>query len=480
MVPNKLISGKEGLGMALFTDDKPREECGLFGIYAPEQEVAKITYYGLYALQHRGQESAGIAVADGHRIRHHKAMGLVSEIFSDQILQELSGEMAIGHVRYSTRGASLPTNAQPLVGYFQNGMIALAHNGNLTNAVELRDELANQGTVFQTTTDSELILNTIARYRRHSLEDAILKTMLDLRGAYAFLVMAEGKIIGVRDPNGIRPLCIGRINNRYCFASESCALDTIGAEFVRDVEPGELVTIDLNGLHSRQGIPSNRIAHCSFEYIYFARPDSTIDNLNVWETRRRMGEELARECPIDADVVVSVPDSGTPAAIGYAKALNLPFEEGLLKNRYVGRTFIQPTQKMREVGVRIKLNTNTKVISGRKVILVDDSIVRGTTSSKLVEMVRKSGAKEVHLLISSPPVSYSCFYGIDTAERENLVANKMSIEEIRKYIGADSLYYLSEEGLQRALNYSPVRLACFNGDYPIEVSPKSSKMGLEI
>jgi amidophosphoribosyltransferase len=466
--------------VVIFTDDKPREECGLFGVYAPEQEVTQLTYYGLYALQHRGQESAGIAVGDGHKIKYHKAMGLVSEVFSDQILQELNGKMAIGHVRYSAKGANLPTNAQPLVGYFQKGMIALAHNGNLTNAVELRDELANRGTVFQTTVDSELILNMIARYRRHSLEDAILKTMLDLRGAYAFLIMAEGKIIGVRDPYGIRPLCIGRLNNRYCFASESCALDTIGAEFVRDVEPGELVTLDQDGLYSRQGIPSNKTTHCSFEYIYFARPDSTIDSLNVWESRRRMGEELARECPIEADVVLAVPDSGTPAAIGYAKALDLPFEEGLLKNRYVGRTFIQPTQRMREVGVRIKLNTNARVIRGRRVIMIDDSIVRGTTSSKLVEMVRKSGAKEIHLLISSPPVCYSCYYGIDTGKRENLIANKMSIEEIREHIGADSLYYLSEEGLKRALNYSPVCLACFNGDYPIDVSPKCSKKDLEV
>ncbi|HHV65269.1 MAG TPA: amidophosphoribosyltransferase [Peptococcaceae bacterium] len=466
--------------MDILSADKPKEECGVFGIYAPEQEVAQLTYYGLYALQHRGQESAGIAVSDGRRIQHYKGMGLVSEVFTAEVLSGLKGKMAIGHVRYSTTGSSHLSNAQPLVVYFQKGMIALAHNGNLTNALELRAELGSQGTVFQTTIDSEVILNMIARYRRYSLEDAIIKTMIDLKGAYALLIMAEDKIIGVRDPFGIRPLCIGRLGNRYCLASESAALDTIGAEFLRDVEPGEVVTIDEEGLHSHRGTLKENPAFCSFEYIYFARPDSTLDNLNVWESRRQMGVELARECPLDVDVVLAVPDSGTPAAIGYAKALGLPFEEGLLKNRYVGRTFIQPTQKMREIGVRIKLNTNSRVIRGRKIAMVDDSIVRGTTSSKLVEMVKNCGAKEVHLLISSPPVCYSCYYGIDTAERETLVANKMSIEEIRKFVGADTLYYLSEEGLRRALGNLPVCLACFNGKYPITVSQKITKEDLDI
>ncbi|NLO97041.1 MAG: amidophosphoribosyltransferase [Peptococcaceae bacterium] len=460
-------------------DDKPREECGLFGIYAPGQEVARITYYGLYALQHRGQESAGIAVSDGRRIQQHKGMGLVSEVFSPEILDKMQGKMAIGHVRYSTTGLSLASNAQPLVVYFQKGMMALAHNGNLTNAVDLREELGARGTVFQTTIDSEVILNMIARYRRYSLEDAIVKTMIDLKGAYALLIMAEDKIIGVRDPYGVRPLCLGRLGEHYCLASESSALDTIGAEFVRDVEPGEVLTIDEEGIHSRQGLPKEKTAFCSFEYIYFARPDSTIDKLNVWESRRQMGVELAKECPIDADVVVAVPDSGTPAAIGYAQTLGLPFEEGLLKNRYVGRTFIQPTQEMREVAVRIKLNTNSRVLRDRRVVLIDDSIVRGTTSSKLVEMVRACGAKEVHLLISSPPVCYPCYYGIDTAEREKLIANKMNVEEIKKFVGADTLYYLSEQGLKRALGDYSVCLACFNGDYPIAAPGKFSKEDLE-
>ncbi len=465
--------------MNMLQDDKPKEECGLFGIYAPEQEVARLTYYGLYALQHRGQESAGIAVSDGRKIQHYKGMGLVTEVFSDDTIVGLQGKMAMGHVRYSTTGSSLLTNAQPLVVYFQKGMMSLAHNGNLTNAGELREELGGHGTVFQTTIDSEVILNMIARYRRYNLEDAVIKTMIDLKGSYALLIMAEDKIIGVRDPYGVRPLCIGRIGERFCLASESCALDTIGAEFVRDVEPGEVVTIDEQGLHSRQGLPRAKMAFCSFEYIYFARPDSTMDNLNVWEARHQMGVALAKECPIDADVILAVPDSGTPSAIGYAHAMGIPFEEGLLKNRYVGRTFIQPTQEMREVAVRIKLNANSRVIKGRRVVMIDDSIVRGTTSSKLVEMVRNCGAKEVHLLISSPPVCYSCYYGIDTAEREKLVANKMNTEEIRKFVGADTLHYLSEEGLKRALDGNQVCLACFNGDYPIEIPQKFNKQDLE-
>ncbi|MHB8126985.1 MAG: amidophosphoribosyltransferase [Desulfitobacteriaceae bacterium] len=451
-------------------DDKPKDECGVFGIYAPNQEVARLTYYGLYALQHRGQESAGIAVSDGHNIDVHKGMGLVSEVFSDRIIQQLQGKMAIGHVRYSTTGSSLVTNAQPLVVYYQKGMMALAHNGNLTNAVELREELGKDGAVFQTTVDSEVVINLIARYRRGKLEDALTKTMIDLRGAYCLIIMAEDKLFGVRDPHGVHPLCVGMVGDSYCLASESCALDTIGAEFVRDVEPGEIVTIDEEGLHSHQGLPKARGgAACAFEYIYLARPDSTLDGLNVLESRRRMGEELAMECPIEADMVIPVPDSGTTAALGYAMKLGIPFEQGFLKNRYVGRTFIQPTQEMREVSVRIKLNANKSVLQGKRVIMIDDSIVRGTTSSKLVEMVRKAGATEVHLLISSPPVLHSCYYGIDTAEREKLIATQLDLEGIRRFVGANSLHYLSEEGVMRALGQKQACLACFNGNYPIEI-----------
>lgn len=457
-------------------DDKPKEECGVFGIYAPEQEVARLTYYGLYALQHRGQESAGIAVSNGRDIQVHKGMGLVAEVFSKRILKELEldGKMAIGHVRYSTTGSSLLTNAQPLVVHYQKGMMALAHNGNLTNAGELREELAKDGAVFQTTVDTEVIVQLIARYCRGSLEDALVKTMMDLQGAYALVVAAENKILGARDPHGVRPLCIGQLEGRYVLASESCALDTIGAEFVRDVLPGEIITIDEDGLYSRQGIPVQKTAVCAFEYIYFARPDSTIDQLNVTESRRRMGVELAREYPIDADIVIPVPDSGMTAALGYAEESGIPFAQGLLKNRYVGRTFIQPTQEMREVAVRLKLNANAQVIKGKRVIMIDDSIVRGTTSSRIVEMLRKVGAKEVHLLICSPPVLYPCYYGIDTAEREKLIATQLDLEGIRQYVGADSLHYLSEEGVRRALGDLSVCLACFNGDYPAGM-PASTK-----
>jgi len=453
-----------------FGEDKPKEECGVFGIYAPDQEVARLTYYGLYALQHRGQESAGIAVSDGRSISLHKGMGLVSEVFSDSVVDRLKGKMAIGHVRYSTTGSSLVANAQPLVVHYQKGMMALAHNGNLTNAMELREELGKNGAVFQTTIDSEVIINLITRYRRDSLEDALVKTMMDLRGAYALVILAEDKLFGLRDAHGVRPLCIGRIGDRYCLASESCALDTIGAEFIRDVEPGEIVVIDEEGLHSRQALNKIARSSCAFEYIYFARPDSTIDQLNVSASRRQMGIELARECPIEADVVIAVPDSGTASALGYATALGIPFGEGLIKNRYVGRTFIQPTQAMREVGVRLKLNANTSVLKDKRVVMIDDSIVRGTTSCKLVDMVKKAGAKEVHFLISSPPVAYPCYYGIDTAEREKLIANQLDVEGIREYIGADSLHYISEEGLLRALGTDAVCLACFNGSYPIPIS----------
>ncbi|MHB1652794.1 MAG: amidophosphoribosyltransferase [Desulfitobacteriaceae bacterium] len=478
-LPCSFHSRVKGKSFDLIWDDKPKEECGIFGIYAPELEVARLTYYGLYALQHRGQESAGIAVSDGHNISVYKGMGLVSEVFSDRNIHNLKGKMSIGHVRYSTTGSSLLANAQPLVVHYQNGMMALAHNGNLTNAGELREELGKDGAVFQTTVDSEVIINLIARYRRGSLEDAVTKTMIDLQGAYALVILAEDRLIGVRDPHGVRPLCIGQLGERYIFASESCALDSIGAKLIRDVQPGEIVTVDESGLHSRQGLPSTTKAGCAFEYIYFARPDSTLDRINVSEARRRMGSELARECPLDADIIIPVPDSGRAAALGYSNNLGIPFEEGLIKNRYVGRTFIQPTQEMREIAVRMKLNANESVLRGKRVVMIDDSIVRGTTSSKLVEMIRGAGAKEVHLLISSPPVLYPCFYGIDTAEREKLIATQLQVDGIRQFVGADSLHYLTEEGLLRALGEVPVCLACFNGDYPIEVPANKGKYDFE-
>ncbi|GAB6154032.1 amidophosphoribosyltransferase [Desulfosporosinus burensis] len=452
-----------------FREDTPKEECGVFGIYAPTLEVARVTYYGLYALQHRGQESAGIAVSDGRSIDVHKGMGLVSEVFSDHVVDCLKGKMAIGHVRYSPKGSKLLANAQPLVVHYQKGMMALAHNGSLTNALELREELGKNGAVFQTTIDSEVMINLITRYRRESLEDALLKTMMDLRGAYAVVILAEDKLIGLRDPHGVRPLCIGRIGDGYCLASESCALDTIGAEFVRDVEPGEIVVIDEEGLRSHQRFSKLERTSCAFEYIHFARPDSTIDQLSVSESRRQMGIELAREYPVEADLVIAVPDSGTASALGYATALGLSFGEGVIKNRYVHRSYIQPTQQMREVDVRLKLNANASVLKNKRVVMIDDSIIQGTTSSKLVEMARKAGAKEVHFLISSPPVAYPCFYGVDTVKREKLIANQLDIKGIREFVGADSLHYISEEGLLRALGTDCVCLACFDGAYPIPV-----------
>lgn len=450
-----------------FGEEKPKEECGVFGIYAPTQEVARLTYYGLYALQHRGQESTGIAVSDGRSIDVHKGMGLVSEVFSDSVVDSLMGKMAIGHVRYSSAGSGLLANAQPVVVHYQKGMMALAQNGSLTNAFELRKELGENGAVFQTTIDSEVIINIITRYRRESLEDALIKTMMDLRGGYALVILAEDKLIGLRDPHGVRPLCLGRIGDGYCLASESCVLDTIGAELVRDVEPGEIVVLDEEGLHSHRGFSKKERTSCAFEYIHIARPDSTIDQLSVSESRRRMGIELAREYPVEADLVIAVPDSGTASALGYASALGLPFGEGVIKNRYVHRSYIQPTLEMREVEVRLRLNANASVLKDKRVVMIDDSIIQGTTSSKLVEMVRKAGAKEVHFLISSPPVAYPCFYGIDTVKREKLIANQLDIEGIREFVGANSLHYISKDGLLRALRTNCVCLACFNGAYPL-------------
>ncbi len=460
----------------IIKDDKMEEACGVFGIYAPGEDVAKLTYYGLYALQHRGQESAGIAVSDGAEIRLQKAMGLVSEVFSEELLAKLTGNSAIGHVRYSTTGSSLFINAQPLMCRYLQGSIAMAHNGNLTNAHELRDKLAANGSVFQTGTDSEIIVNLIARYGQSGIEDALLKSMIDLKGTYSLVIMTEDKVIGVRDPYGNRPLCLGKLGERYLIASESCAIDALGAEFIRDVEPGEMVVIDEHGLTSRRFISACEPASCIFEYIYFARPDSNIDGINVMQARRAMGRELAKEHPVEADLVIPVPDSGIAGALGYAEALGAAFEMGLIKNRYVGRTFIKPNQNERESAVRIKLNPIGRIVEGKRVAILDDSIVRGTTSKKIVEMMRKKGAKEVHMLISSPPVINPCYYGIDTSERAQLIAAKLSVAEISKCLEVDSLNYLSLDGLYRALNKKcGFCAACLNGHYPIEISPHGLK-----
>ena len=461
-----------------FTDDKPKEECGIFGIYGPGLDVSRLTYYGLYALQHRGQESAGIAVSDGKLINLHKNMGLVPEVFNDDILQRLTGKMAVGHTRYSTTGSSLVLNAQPLVCYYAKGMMALAHNGNLTNTMALRNRLAGEGSVFQSTIDSEVIVNLIARYSHDSIEEGIRQTMAQIKGAYALVVMTEDKLIGIRDPWGVRPLCIGKLRDAYVLASESCALDTVGAELIRDVEPGEIVVVNESGLHSYKTELPARKGMCVFEYIYLARPDSIIDGFYVNEVRQEMGRQLAREYPVDVDLIISVPDSGTAAARGYALESGTPFEDGLMKNRYIGRTFIQPNQAMRDLAVRLKLNPMKNVLKGKRVLMVDDSIVRGTTSGKMVKMARDAGATEVHMCVSSPPILWSCFYGIDTSDRDELIAAKMPVEEIRKFIGADGLHYLSQEGLLKVFGNPSGRFctACFDGDYPIEI-PTADTIG---
>ncbi|MBO8158304.1 amidophosphoribosyltransferase [Thermosyntropha sp.] len=454
-------------------DDKLRHECGVFGIFAREKndiDVARTAFYGLYALQHRGQESAGIAVSDGKRIKLTKGMGLVTEVIRSENISSLNGHIAIGHVRYSTTGESSAVNAQPLLFHYLNGMVALAHNGNLVNAEGLRKRLATYGSVFQTTTDTEVVANLLARYSQDKMEDALAKCMIDMKGAYSLLIMTEDRLVGVRDPLGIRPLCLGAINNSYVLASESAALDTVGADFIRDVEPGEIIVIDEEGLHSIRAVNLPVRAHCIFEYIYFARPDSTLDGINVYKARRELGKQLARENKIDADLVISVPDSGTASALGYADESGLPFEEGLMKNRYVGRTFIQPTQQMRELGVRLKLNAIEEVVKDKRLIMIDDSIVRGTTSKKIIQMLREAGAKEIHMLIASSPTRFPCYYGIDTSRREELIANKMDIEAIRQFIGADSLYYISMEGMFSALKRDDKFFcaACFSGNYPVQ------------
>ncbi len=455
--------------------DHFHDECGVFGIFlnCPENatDAARTAFYGLYGLQHRGQESAGLAVANGRQIHLHKGMGLVPEVIKDEHINALSGHIAVGHVRYSTSGASNVVNSQPMVFHYLQGMVGLTYNGNLVNAQVLRQQLATYGSVFQTTTDTEIIANLLARYSHDPIEQALAKCMIDLKGGYALVIATDDRLLGARDPMGIRPLCLGELNGNYVLASESVAFDTIGATLIRDIEPGEIVAIDSQGLRSVQHTPSSRKALCIFEYIYFARPDSTIDNINVYHARRAMGCQLARECGVAADMVISVPDSGTSAALGYAEEARLPFHEGLIKNRYVGRTFIQPTQALREISVRIKLNAVQEIVKDKRVIMVDDSIVRGTTSRQIVQMLRDAGATEVHMAVASPPTRYSCFYGIDTSRREELIASVMKVEQIQNFIGADSLHYLSTEGMFAAMagGSGSFCAACFNGDYPIAV-----------
>ncbi len=435
-------------------------------------DVQDIVYFGLYALQHRGQESAGIAVANGNEIMYHKGMGLVTDIFDDHTMASLSGgKAAIGHVRYTTSGDRLYANAQPLVTKYKKGSMALAHNGRLSNAEALRRDLEETGTIFQTNLDIEVIANLIARNIDLGLEDALKKMVSMIQGAYALLFMTEDRLVAIRDPLGIRPLALGRLGNSYVIASETCSFDTIGADYIRDVKPGELIIIDKEGLMSIQTPIPLSSALCIFEFVYIARTDSTIDGISVYMARKDAGARLAAEHPAEADLVVGVPDSGTTAALGYAEASGIPFGEGFIKNRYVGRTFIKSNQRLREQGVRVKLNALRRIVKGKRIVVIDDSIVRGTTSKKIVEMLRLAGAKEVHMRISSPPVRFPCPYGIDIQTSDQLIGHAYQVDEICKIIGADSLGYLSQEGLLKTVEGSGCDFCrgCFSGSYPTDV-----------
>ncbi len=472
--------------------DKPEEACGVFGVYAPGESAAKLTYFGLYALQHRGQESAGIATFAGDQVHLYKEMGLVSQVFNETILNELLGELAVGHTRYSTTGSSRVVNAQPAVVDTRLGPLALAHNGNLVNTPELREELLQNNHNLLTTTDSELIAFAIAEEVNSGkswLEGAI-SAFHRCHGAFSLAIGTPDGIMGTRDPNGIRPLVIGMLPQvnpgdplRYVLASETCGLDIIGAEYLRDVEPGELVWINSEGLASFHWITKPQPKLCIFEMIYFARPDSVMNSESLYTYRMRIGRILATESPAEADIVIAVPDSGVPAAIGYSQASGIPYAEGLIKNRYVGRTFIQPTQVMRESGIRMKLNPLKDVLAGKRVVIVDDSIVRGTTSRKIVKALRDAGATEVHMRISSPPVTHPCFYGIDTDSQDHLIAATKSVQEIAEQIEVDSLSYLSWQGMLQATHENPEHFcsACFTGDYPVGIPEplKRTKLMLE-
>lgn len=457
-------------------DTRIKEACGVFGIYNPHgEEAASSIYYGLSSLQHRGQESCGIAVFDTSgpkgNANVHRGMGLVSEVFKDNILQSLHGNLGVGHVRYSTTGETTISNAQPLVLNYIKGTLALAHNGNLVNTKELRDELAQNGAIFHTTTDSEVIAYCIARERVHtkSVEEAILHTASKIKGAYGLVIASPRKLIGVRDPLGLKPLCLGKCDDSYVIASESCALTAIGAQFLRDIRPGEIVTITRNGITSNFDLCQSQQAHCIFEYIYFARLDSKLDGIPVYESRLRAGAALAKAYPADADLVVGVPDSGLAAAQGFSDASGIPFGLAFYKNSYVGRTFIKPTQKERESSVRLKLSVLEPAVRGKNIVLVDDSIVRGTTIANLIHLLKHAGAKNVHVRICSPPFLYPCYFGTDVPSNKQLIASSHSVEEIRQLIGADSLGYMRIEDLQSMVGDLPLCKACFDNKYPMEI-----------
>ncbi len=456
------------------------ENCAVFGVYAPNEDVARLTFFALFALQHRGQESSGIATSDGQTLRVHARMGLVSQVFTEDSLSRLVGQIAIGHNRYSTKGSSRVCNAQPILVGEGSNMIAIAHNGNIVNAEYLYEELSQQGYNFHTTTDTEVIGNLIVSAPEKDWVKKIRYAMHRLQGAYSLTIITGDHLYGVRDPLGVRPLCLGSFNGGWVLASESCALDHIGASFIREVEPGEIVAIDSTGVKSYRE-DSARKALCIFEYIYFARPDSVINGRLLYPARQAMGARLAEEYPVDADLVMGVPDSATAAGAGYALRSGIPMAEGLIKNRYVGRTFIEPDQRIRDLGVKLKFNPLPQVISGKRVVLVDDSIVRGTTTPQVIRLLRKAGAKEVHMRICAPPLCYPCFFGVDMATRWELIAAQKTIPEIKDFIGADSLGYLSIEGLIKAVDLprDTFCLACFTGDYPIPIQIEMDKLSLE-
>jgi amidophosphoribosyltransferase len=464
-------------------DGRIREACGVVGVYGTTEDVARAAFFGLYAVQHRGQESAGIATGDGERIRVHTSMGLVAQTFQEDDLKGLPGHVAIGHTRYSTTGSSNLNNAQPILSEGPNLQVALAHNGNLVNALELRQELDDWGIKFTSSADSEIIAHLITHAAASTWEERVAYAMRRIQGAYSLVVMTKDVLLGIRDPLGVRPLCIGRLNGGWVIASESCALDHIGATYLREVDPGEAVMIDGDGLRTiYRKEPAQGHASCIFEQIYFSRPDSILSNKLVYTSRMAMGAELAREHPVDADMVIGVPDSATAAAVGYSQESGIPYGEGLVKNRYVGRTFILPDQRLRDLGVRRKLNPLPDLIKGKRLVVVDDSIVRATTTPHVVTLLKRGGTAEIHLRICAPPIKYLCHLGVDFGKRSELIAANMSVDEIRRFVGADSLGYLSRDGLLRAVGLpaSEVCMGCFTGNHPIPVQLEMDKLALEL
>jgi amidophosphoribosyltransferase len=458
----------------------PKESCGIFGVFGRD-DAAKLTYFGLYALQHRGQESAGIITSTGKSIHEHKGMGLVPEIFNEDILDRLPGHIAAGHVRYSTTGSSVVKNAQPFVASYAGRTLAIGHNGNLTNARQLRNELEERGSIFQTTMDSEIIVHLLVRNLKDGMEDALVQAMSKIEGAYSCVVMTQNQLVAFRDPNGFRPLCLGKLDGGYVVASETCALDLIDAQYVRDIEPGEILIINEDGLKSLKPFAERRKTFCIFEFIYFARPDSNIFGQNVYSVRKRLGKKLAQEYPLEADFAMPFPDSGNYASIGFCHESGIPMEMGVIRNHYVGRTFIEPAQSMRDFGVKVKLNPVREILDQKRVVIVEDSIIRGTTSKMRIKTLREAGAKEIHMVVSCPPHRYPCYYGIDFSTRGELIACQHSVDEVKNFIGLDSLCYLSLPGMLEAtrLEENGFCLACFDGKYPIQPDEDFSKLCLE-